>query len=279
MKERVISEENPFIIRVTDLKLLHGHPFRLQGGAVIFCKNGNAKLVVDTESYPLNTDMEVILMPDVTIMLTEVSIDFEVIFFYFTRKLFLEAHWQFDPSFFQHLRMYPVYQHSVESAKLPKQFAALILSAYVDVNNRYRTIIVTNFLRNILLNIYDKIQRSIAHEQLLGNNLRKEELFHKFMELILVHCCSHRDVAFYADKLCISKRYLAAVTAEVAGEMPKQTIDIHVVQEIKILLSYSEMTLQQIADYLHFPDQSYLGRYFRHHEGQSPLAYRARNRF
>ena len=44
--------------------------------------------------------------------------------------------------------------------------------------------------------------------------------------------------------------------------------------EIKVLLQSTELSMQEIADRLGFPDQSYLGRYFKRYEGMSPGDYR-----
>lgn len=68
--------------------------------------------------------------------------------------------------------------------------------------------------------------------------------------------------------------YLASVTRTLTGETPKETIDKWIVHEIKLMLMFSDLTLQQIADRMHFPDQSYLGRYFKRHTGSSPVAFR-----
>lgn len=58
------------------------------------------------------------------------------------------------------------------------------------------------------------------------------------------------------------------------GASAKQIIDQHVILEIKVLLQSTELSMQEIADRLGFPDQSYLGRYFKRYEGMSPGDYR-----
>ena len=40
---------------------------------------------------------------------------------------------------------------------------------------------------------------------------RKEELANKFFGIIMKHFKENKDVAFYADKLCITSKYLTMV--------------------------------------------------------------------
>ena len=51
-------------------------------------------------------------------------------------------------------------------------------------------------------------------------------------------------------------------------------IDEAVILEIKLLLQNTGYSIQEIAYRLHFPDQSYLGRFFRKHTGLSPSRFR-----
>ena len=53
-------------------------------------------------------------------------------------------------------------------------------------------------------------------------------------------------------------------------------IEQYVITECKALLSSTTMTIQQIADALHFPSQSVFGKYFKHVTGVSPREYRNR---
>ncbi|MGN3984324.1 helix-turn-helix domain-containing protein, partial [Bacteroides fragilis] len=89
------------------------------------------------------------------------------------------------------------------------------------------------------------------------------------------YCCSQRDVVFYAGKLCISTKYLTSICRSLTGHSAKKVIDDFTALEIKVLLQSTDLSIQEIADRLNFPDQSYLGRYFKRHEGVSPMEYRA----
>ena len=53
-------------------------------------------------------------------------------------------------------------------------------------------------------------------------------------------------------------------------------IEQYVITECKALLSSTTMTIQQIADALHFPSQSVFGKYFKRVTGLSPREYRNR---
>lgn len=79
------------------------------------------------------------------------------------------------------------------------------------------------------------------------------------MQLIREYSMHEHQVAFYAEKLCISSRYLHKITVRhLDGKKPKQLIDEQLVAEIKVLLNEPRLSVTEIAEQLHFPDQSYL---------------------
>ena len=141
---------------------------------------------------------------------------------------------------------YPVHKHSKETGNATRACFTMIEACYSE-DNRYKRIIVTNLLRNLLLSAYDKIQRNVNEPKKEQTKTRKEELYDKFIEKVAKHCIHHHDVEYYAGRLDISPRYLGTITREIDGQSPKDIIDTYIVQEIKILLSFSDMTLQQIA--------------------------------
>ena len=105
---------------------------------------------------------------------------------------------------------------------------------------------------------------------------RQDEIFKNFIALVHENCISQREVTFYASKLCISTKYLTGICKSVTGEAAKKIIDDFAILEIKVLLQSTGLTIQEIADRLGFPDQSYLGRYFKRHEGMSPKEYQSK---
>ena len=60
----------------------------------------------------------------------------------------------------------------------------------------------------------------------------------------------------------------------ISGKSVSEWIDNYVILEAKTLLKYSNMSVQEIAYYLNFPNQSFFGKYFRSHTGMTPSAYR-----
>lgn len=164
---------------------------------------------------------------------------------------------------------------------LPSEFTAPIngllhatSAIYADTDHRFRNQIARNHLQSFLLDVYDKVHRLFTHKEIEGGS-RPNELFHKFVALVHEYCCSQRDVVFYAGKLCISTKYLTSICRSLTGHSAKKVIDDFTALEIKVLLQSTDLSIQEIADRLNFPDQSYLGRYFKRHEGVSPMEYRA----
>lgn len=104
---------------------------------------------------------------------------------------------------------------------------------------------------------------------------REEILFKQFINLLGEHHCKERRVDFYADQLFLSPKHFSTVIKKVSGKTAGEWIDEYVVLEIKTLLKYSPMTIQEVAYYMNFPNPSFFGKYFKHHTGMSPSEYKA----
>ena len=94
---------------------------------------------------------------------------------------------------------------------------------------------------------------------------RKEVYYADFLELIFNHYHEEHTVDFYARKLCITSRYLNSICKEYCGETAA------------MYLTGSNLSIQQIADALHFANPSFFSQFFRRMEGCTPSEFRSRH--
>ncbi|MCR2030037.1 AraC family transcriptional regulator [Alistipes timonensis] len=271
----ITTPEEQFVVGESDLAFFSGYACRIDGGAILFCRSGAAEVSVNQYQGHVCRNTLVLLLPGSILMLTDRTEDFRVTFCAFSRDLFAEAAFRLEPSFFHALRERPITSpphRIVEGASIWFQMAAY---TYRDRNNVFRNTIIKNRLQNLLLESFDKMQRFAARRpRTPETTTRQTELFHRFVTLVQAHSSQEREVSFYADKLCISTRYLSTIVRTVARSSAKEFIDRSVVLEIKMMLQSTDLSVQEIAYRLRFPDQSYLGRFFKKHTGESPTEYR-----
>ena len=244
----ITTAEEQFVVGESDFSYFNNYANRCEGGAILFCRKGSAHVTVNQYGGLVKRNTLVLILPGSVLMLTGRTEDFRVTFCAFSLDIFSEAAFRFrlEPSFFRTLRENPITYppaRIVEGAGIWFQMAAY---TYRDRNNIFRNTIIRNRLQNVLMEIYDKLQRFAGMQRQMP----------------------------YADKLCISTRYLSTIVRTIAHSTAKEFIDRSVLLEIKMLLQSTDLSVQEIAYRLHFPDQSYLGRYFKKHTGESPTEYR-----
>lgn len=271
----ITTPEEQFVVGESDFAFFDNYACRIEGGAFLFCRSGSAQASVNQYQGEVRRNTMVLLLPGSILLLTDRTEDFRVTFCAFSRDLFAEAAFRLDPSFFRTLGERPISYppaRVVEGAAIWFQMAAY---TYRDRNNVFRNTIIKNRLQNVLLESYDKMQRFAARQPRTPEvTTRQTDLFQRFVALVHEYCSQEREVAFYADKLCISIRYLSTIVRSVARSSAKEFIDRAVILEIKMMLQSTDLSVQEIAYRLRFPDQSYLGRFFKKHTGESPTEYR-----
>jgi AraC family transcriptional activator of pobA len=69
-------------------------------------------------------------------------------------------------------------------------------------------------------------------------------------------------------------QYLAETVKAATGKRAVEWLTEAVLLEARVLLHNPALSLAQIAEALHFADQSTFGRFFRHQTGLTPARYR-----
>ena len=275
MNPIITTADEQFVVGESDFSFFSNNTCRCESGALLFCRSGHATVAVNQIRGEIRRNTVVVLLPGWILMLSDCSEDFRITYCAFSRDLFAEAAFRLDPSFFHQLGMHPISNppaRIVEGITIWYQMAAY---TYRDRSNMFRNTIIKNRLQNVLLEFYDKMQRMNAHKRRVPESTtRQTDLFHRFVALVHEHCTREREVTFYADRLCISTRYLSTIVRNISHGSAKEFIDRAVVLEIKVMLQSTDLSVQEIAYRLRFPDQSYLGRFFKKHTGESPTEYR-----
>lgn len=247
---------------------------KMTNGAIVFCFSGEAELSIDLEQHHIVPNTNIMLLPGTILSLRSASKDFRVRYFAYSGDMMKVACFRLDPAFMHFLKETPCYTHSkTEAIRSILGLMGASAAIYADRENQFRESIAQNLLQIFFLDTYDKVQRYFTQDQLEGSN-RKGQLFKKFIQLVHAHCTTQRDVAFYAEQLCISTRYLSAITRDMSENSAKEIIDDFLILEIKVALQSSSLSLKEIADRYGFPDQSFFGRYFKKHTGMGPKEYR-----
>lgn len=100
----------------------------------------------------------------------------------------------------------------------------------------------------------------------------------QFLTLAEKHASTQRETSFYADKLCLTPKYLSRLVKEKTGRTAKEIILNYVSLQARSMLLGTDLQIQQISDALHFPSQSVFGKFFKRTTGLSPREYRAQAR-
>lgn len=103
---------------------------------------------------------------------------------------------------------------------------------------------------------------------------RKDEVLHKFISEIYRRYRTEHEVSYYANRQFLTSRYFSAIVKEKSGKSPSQWIATALLIDAQNLLKTTNMTIKEISDTLHFPNQSYFGKWFKNLTSFGPLEFR-----
>ncbi|MDO4160599.1 MAG: helix-turn-helix domain-containing protein [Prevotellaceae bacterium] len=109
-----------------------------------------------------------------------------------------------------------------------------------------------------------------------GNMKQGDLIVKKFIFLLSESQGKERSVSYFADKLCITPKYLSTVCKASSGKTALDWIHEYTIEVITQQLKYTDKTIKEICDDLNFPNLSFFGKFVKNHLGVSPKEYRKR---
>ena len=135
--------------------------------------------------------------------------------------------------------------------------------------NHYEQKLLLLALTYRICSIYNR--KLITNRENVGH---KHDVFIRLIQLIEQNYTKERGVEFYADKLCLSPKYLSALSKSICGYTVQELIFKSIIRKSISLLKNTQKNIQEISDFFNFPNASYFGTFFKKQTGMSPQLYR-----
>jgi AraC-like DNA-binding protein len=249
-------------------------PLKIDKVIQIVVLSGRMSCLVDLKAYSLQAPAMAILLPGQVLESLEYDEEFKTLTMImskgFTDSFNLPVSLQ-ERLFIQTNHFHPISQE--------------VLEVYLSCFNQIKNVIKQKdnpYRREIIKCLFSAYYYGLGYYIHNANSENKQtvvmtyqqELCERFITLVSENYKEKREIGYYADKLCVSNKYLSSLLKQETGLTALQWIEKYVVLYAKSCLSSTSMTVQQISDELFFPSQSVFGKYFKRVEGISPKQYR-----
>jgi AraC-like DNA-binding protein len=253
-------------------------PMRLDCLTIIVCRKGSLDAEINLQNYHVKANALLIINPGTLFRLSNIDysrIDAYILFV--STGFLVDININLNAINIRSLieKRSPVMRISEnEASKLVRYFELLDLNARDE-----ETVFSVNIARSVIASLFYQLLQfnflRISHDESDSEAPRghRSNYVHDFMRLVHLNYTQHRTVAFYAEKLFISPKYLTVLVKDATGRSAADWINEFVIIEAKNLLRYSGKNVQQVAYALSFSNQSSFGKYFKHLTGMSPSEY------
>lgn len=152
-----------------------------------------------------------------------------------------------------------------------KDFENLRFRLERTAHNFYRDMMI-NAVQTLILDFFDFHSRLYQEEDI---STQYAAIMNGFLQMLESgEYRTNRDVTYYADRLCVTSKYLSEVSKKVSGYAANFWINRYTVLEISRLLRDKSLTFVQISDMFGFSSPAYFSRYVQRNLGLNPTDYR-----
>lgn len=167
----------------------------------------------------------------------------------------------------------PVLKMDSEEREWLENCYHLIRRRLSQMSGRYTREATVSLVRAFYFEICNLLDARVQSDQ-SGVQNRAYAIFDQFIRLLSQHFKQERSVEWYSNEMCLTPKHLSEVVKQVSGKTAGQWITTMVIIEIKNLLKHTTLSIKEIAQDMNFPNQSFLGKYFKNVEGISPSDFR-----
>ena len=256
------------------------YPFRFDGYIIIFCISGRIKLEVNLDAFQVGSNSLVLNVPGNIIRVSGVETDERNLHFIvvaMSKSFMSGVRFDFNRLFNESMALLdnPCITLDRSERRLCREYldlASVLLTS--DIQNKKEAIgALISSISYVLGSIWTG-KLTAAERKPHAPSAKAKNVYDQFLRLVTDYHTSERNMKFYADRLCLTPKYLSKLVKTVSGRSAPDWIDAFVILEAKNLLKYSELSIKQIVAKLNFPNQSVFYKFFKSHTGKTPSQYR-----
>ena len=246
-----------------------GQPYRLQEGRIAIITNGRARVLINLIEYIFRPNYISLIAPGSIIQIIETSQDFDAHMMAIEHNFLpVSGKEEFFAHFLQRKKNLLLPLTTTEQVQIEN-----FITVMRDVLQEpvFRKEVIQHLLAGLLYNIeYIAKNKGQSESSPLTH---QNDIFQRFISLVNTYSKTERNVSFYADKLCLTPRYLNTVIRQASQQTVMDWINQSIILEAKVLLKHSNRLVYQISDELNFPNPSFFSKFFKRMTGMTPQEY------
>lgn len=240
----------------------------------ILCLKGKMQFAYANQTFQLKENKFAIWQLGSEITDVIYSLDFEAEFLLIERQFLMEYNPEtlWATKAYVYIKSNPIFHLDTQEKKLIEaDFRSFRLRIDFENHLFYKEVLGRK-VQIFLFDLWHIYKEELKKMEGMSNT--SAGLFNRFMDLIRQYAIVNREVNFYSDKLCVTPKYLSEIVRKGSGYPASYWINAFATQEIVRMLKTTDMTIQEIADAMHFYNLSHFSRFTKRMLGLSPTAYR-----
>lgn len=264
------------LIILTDVNKLPQmqEPRRLNFIVIGLCQQGSASYTLDTEDKTISQGDMIIVSDRHVVDNLRSSSNFKCIGMILSVKFFYEVVREVSDisALFLYSRYHPIMSLSEHELQMFCDDFKVLSKKIGETRNHFHK----ELMRTLILAMFYDLSHIIYRAQNIRENhqTRADVIFSQFIKLIEENCRVQRRVSWYAEQMNLTAKYMSETVKRVSGRTPNVWIDNYVTLELRITLKNTSKSIKEITQEFNFPNQSFMGKYFKEHIGMSPSEYR-----
>jgi AraC-like DNA-binding protein len=235
-------------------------PYRVEDGRVLRITSGNAQMIVNMKPYRLSAGTMLVFPANSIMEIEEKDEEFDFQIFSFRdlpdEILFKEC---------------TIFHLSEDDWNLMGEYFQLLRHT---LNRQPLSLKSIRFLQTALMSELQNITKKENEDNDHKTAGRKETIFQHFANLVNQYADKEHNIAFYADRLCLTPNHLGTTIREASGMTVQDWIHRRIIQQAKLLLMYSDKPVGEIAEQLNFSTSSSFCKFFKKETNMTPRKYR-----